>query len=138
MGGIKGFHRRVARSLEKGEPLHRSAGQSAKSRSSKKLMAKTQWFRKGEESSQKDEPMTGGKRVAGGNGAERCSQGKSSQDDLRTTSVLFVEFSRGGSLQKRMKECLDQISPMLGFKVRVTEKGGHPSAHYCPKKISGV
>ena len=65
-------------------------------------------------------------RVAGGRWTEQRNRGDSSQARLSTTSVLFVEFSRGGSLQKRMKECLDKISPMLGFKVRVTEKGGTP------------
>ena len=43
---------------------------------------------------------------------------------LRTTSILFVEFSKGGLLQKRMRECLDKITPLLGFRVRVSEKGG--------------
>jgi hypothetical protein len=37
---------------------------------------------------------------------------------------MFVEFSKGGSLQKSMKEVLDRLAPMLGFKVSVTEKGG--------------
>ena len=37
---------------------------------------------------------------------------------------MFVEFSKGGGLQKSMKEVLDRLAPMLGFKVRVTEKGG--------------
>ena len=39
-------------------------------------------------------------------------------------NFLFVEFTRGGELQKRMRECLDSMSPMLGFRVRVSEKGG--------------
>ena len=43
---------------------------------------------------------------------------------LKTSTVMFVEFSRGGSLQKSMKQVLDRLAPMLGFKVRVTEKGG--------------
>ena len=38
--------------------------------------------------------------------------------------MIFVEFSKGGELQKRMRDGLDRITPMLGFKVRVTEKGG--------------
>ena len=43
---------------------------------------------------------------------------------LPTSTVMFVEFSRGGSLQKHMKEVLERLSPMLGFRVRVAEKGG--------------
>ena len=44
----------------------------------------------------------------------------------RTTTVLFVEWSKGGALQKRMRDCLYNITPILGFRVRVTERGGTP------------
>ena len=73
--------------------------------------------------------LSHGHRVAGGGGS---GSGKSSnkeskpEKEVRTTTVLFVEFSKGGSMQKRLRECLDRINPMLGFKVRVTEKEGTP------------
>ena len=35
-----------------------------------------------------------------------------------------MEFSKGGDLQKQVRNSLDRITSMLGFKVRVTEKGG--------------
>ena len=41
ISGIKGYKRRVARAIENKTPLHRSAGQSASSRRTKKLLAKT-------------------------------------------------------------------------------------------------
>ena len=37
---------------------------------------------------------------------------------------MFVEFTKGGSLQKSIREVVDRITPMLGFRMRVTEKGG--------------
>ena len=43
---------------------------------------------------------------------------------VRTTTVMFIEFSKGGMLQKKMRETLDRVTPMMGFKVRVEEKGG--------------
>ena len=46
------------------------------------------------------------------------------KQELRTSTVLFVEFSQGGSLQKCMRGVLDRLTGMLGFKVRVTERGG--------------
>ena len=45
VGGIKGYKRKLARSLERGEPIHRSSQQSAGARRTKKLLAKTKWFR---------------------------------------------------------------------------------------------
>ena len=59
VGGIKGYKRKVARCQARGEPVHRSAGQSAGSRRSKKLLAKSQWFRK-----EKPEEMEAGDRTA--------------------------------------------------------------------------
>ena len=71
--------------------------------------------------------MRGRERVATDKKRKRQnSVGGNKPAELRTTTVLFTEFSRGGSLQKTIKECLDKISPMLGFKVKVAEKGGTP------------
>ena len=49
VSGITGHLRGVARSKERGVPLHRSANQSAGSRRIKKLLARTQWFRGNEQ-----------------------------------------------------------------------------------------
>jgi hypothetical protein len=37
--------------------------------------------------------------------------------------VLFIELTRGGELQKKMRESLDRLTLMLGFKARVAKKG---------------
>ena len=50
--------------------------------------------------------------------------GKSSPKQVKVTTVLFVEFSRGGSLQKTLREVVDRLKPMLGFSIRIAEKGG--------------
>ena len=153
ISGMKGFKRRVARAKEKNMPLHRSAGQSAAARRTKKLLAKTNWFRQpaGEEDERapqgeedQSERVSGrGVNVSGPNqerssvNAQTASQrnivnnsARERKDNinisskLRTTTVLFVEFSKGGSIQKSMRETLDRLAPMLQFKVRVAEKGG--------------
>ena len=61
ISGIKGYKRRVARAIENKTPLHRSAGQSASSRRTKKLLAKTNWF----------------KQTSGEEGAARARRGSS-------------------------------------------------------------
>ena len=111
--GIKGQKRRVARSLAKNIPLHRSAGQSAAARRTKKLLAKSNWFRKTPDEQQEwegSQPILpdrvrvaeGGKKRNGsskGNTKESSDKSKS----VRTTTVMFIEFSKGGMLQKRMR-----------------------------------
>ena len=134
VSGITGHQRKVARCLAARTPLHRSAQQSAATRRTKKLLAKSNWFRNsreeaevGEESSAKRNDQPGGgsrerKGVARGKAA--VATGQKSTKDLVTTTVLFVEFSKGGALQKCLRDALDRLTPMLGFKVRVTERGG--------------
>ena len=49
------------------------------------------------------------------------------EQSMRTTTVLFVEFSKLGSIQKCMRDTLDMLTPIIGFKVIVTEKGAPSS-----------
>jgi hypothetical protein len=109
-------------------PLHRSANESAKSRRTKKLLARSQWFRSDDEFDEEKEYRESMKSTPSPTSSEghgkNPRQEKQAGAKLRTTTVMFVEFSRGGSLQKCLRDALDRISPMLGFKVRVTEKGG--------------
>jgi hypothetical protein len=56
----------------------------------------------------------------------------------RTTSVIFVEFTRGAELQKKMRDTLNRITPMLGYMVRVSKKGALHWSPYYPTKTYGV
>ena len=129
VSGIKGYKRRVSRCLAGNIPLHRSAGQSEDERRRKKLLARTQWFRSPGQDDEADEETyshtnQGAEKHRDGQGKSSKKESKPEQKDLRTSTVLFVEFSKGGDLQKQMRDSLDRITSMLGFKVRVTEKGG--------------
>ena len=123
--GLKGYIRKVNKCKDMGVPLHRSALQSAQSRRTKKLLARSNWFRnEQEEDCNEVEKEYREARPPTHSGVGRGKNGKQAGAKLITSTVMFVEFSRGGSLQKHMKEVLDRLAPMLGFKVRVTEKGG--------------
>ena len=126
VSGIKGYKRRVSRCLAGNIPLHRSSGQSADKRRRKKLLARTQWIRSpGQDEEADDETYShttqGAERNGGGQGKRNKKEYKPEQKELRTSTVLFVDFSKGGKLQKRMMDGLDRITPMLGFKVRDRE-----------------
>jgi hypothetical protein len=134
VSGITGHVRKVARCKKLGTPLHRSANQSANSRRTKKLLARSQWFRsskEGEEEEATTPPATSEERRVADRGAGGKQAGSNITNKpqersapVRTTTVLFVEFSKEGSLQKEMRGVLDRLKPMLGFGVRVTERGG--------------
>ena len=40
------------------------------------------------------------------------------------TTVLFCEYSKGGDLQSRLKGVTDRLVPLVGFRMRVTERAG--------------
>ena len=44
----------------------------------------------------------------------------------RTSTVLFIEYSHDGGLQKTMRGVVEKLAPMLGFTVRISERGGTP------------
>ena len=130
VSGVKGYDRRVARCKASGAPLHRSAAQSSGARRTKKLLAKTQWFRQESKESEDDGQQV--HHIQARVGEEQSSKKQrevprrvvEQAKQTRITTVLFVEFTRGGELQKTMRETLDRLTPMLGFRVRVAEKGG--------------
>ena len=57
-------------------------------------------------------------------GLSAKGRNKSANKQYRTSTVLYVEFSRGGILLKSMREVTERLESLLEFKVKVTERGG--------------
>ena len=93
----------------------------------KKLLAKSNWFRQTSDDPTKGDECQGGvaDRRGGALGGKARQGAQESVEKANTVStVMFVEISKGGMLHKKMRETLDRVTPMMGFKVRVAEKGG--------------
>ena len=142
INGMKGHDRKVERCIKEGKDFHRCAASSAQSRKSKKLTQKSNWFRTKGEEGDNDDKVKGGveqaKSVRDG-GYRGDAQGYRKQGalemknprvkferDQTPSTVLFVEFSKGGSLQKTVRAVVDRLKGLLGFTIRVTERGGMP------------
>ena len=98
VSGLKGYKRIVIRSVAKNIPLHRSAGQSAAAKRTKKLLAKSNWFRQKSNDPTEGDESKGGvadrKGVAAGGKARQAAQESSEKAKaFRTTTVMFIEFS---------------------------------------------
>ena len=90
-----------------------------------KLLAKCNWFRLTPEGDEERFRDSSREERSGGPVPEQSMEKKTAKEkELRVTTVMFVEFTKGGSLQKSIREVMDRITPMLGFRMRVTEKGG--------------
>ena len=104
------------------------------------MTQKSSWFKnKADESENVEEPVKpeqsgigNSQRYTGLEPQVRTIALESEKSNVKSTrkkqpsTVLFVEFSKGGSLQKTVRGVLDRLEGMLGFTVRVTERGGTP------------
>ena len=84
-------------------------------------MAKSNWFKK-----------TG--RADGNDVIEQNIRGKTKSkvpdklmgrnNNLKVRTVIFVEQTKGGELAKRTRDRLSRLQEMMGFKMKVAERGG--------------
>ena len=97
--------------------LHRTSTDSQGARVRKKLLAKTNWFKKRRK--KEDQDLNTRRSGCGVKGAPRRGS-----TELEQKTVLFVEQSPGGELAKRIRESLRRMENTLGFKVKVVERTG--------------
>ena len=103
------YETKMKRRTEQGIPIYRTSEESGSSRSRKKILGKTTWFKGGNKKG-RTSPLSqqGGLRKGNrsvGNG------------DLKTRSVMFVEYTPGGELAKRLREQLSSMEKLMGFKI---------------------
>ena len=115
--GIKRYEGRRRKCLREGRMLHRTSTDSQGARIRKKLLAKSNWFRKKRKSNKEEKPKRS-KDKSQEWGAVNYNK------ELEVRSVLFVEQTPGGELSKRLREQLRGMEDTLGFKVRVAERTG--------------
>ena len=113
LGGIRGYEAKVRRRLEGNIPLYRTAEQSSSSRSKKKILGKSTWFKGGKKSC--STVKDGGK----------SRRGKPQDNgEIKTRSVIFVEHTREGGLAKKLREQLGRLESVMGFRLKVVERSG--------------
>ena len=127
INGIKSYERKFEESMRAGgRKLHRTSGESSGLRNRKKLLDKSEWFKrkrpaKREEQDDRHQPKPrSGQRCM----EQQLKAGPISHNNLQTRSVLFVEQTPGGKLAKDIREVLTRLETLLGFKVKVVERSG--------------
>ena len=116
LNGMKGYQSKAVRRKKEGGRIHRTAQESSSGRWRKKLIGKNSWFK----GSKKDDEGGAEKRV----GRAENRKGAETNKQLKTRAVLFVEQSPGGELAKQVRTKLQEMEPMLGFRLRVVERTG--------------
>ena len=118
------------------------------SRIKKRTTGRTTWFRKKRITTAQDSQRVTPASQSGGSckprqprgdirrgvvtqGENKCQDGvkcKELKENLRTSTVLFVENTKNGELADRMRTTLKRIEEILGHRVKVVERSGTP----CP------
>ena len=116
VAGIKGFEGKVERCRKEGRRLRRRANESRGARTRKQLLGNTDWFKKKGKGSRNTTTTNGGSK-----GRNQRQQG---EQEIACRTVLFLEYSNGGELARRMKELMKRLAPMLGFGIKIVERAG--------------
>ena len=92
--GIKGYGSRVARCQKMGRPLRRTGASSKHTRTMKKLLSKSSWYRL----PAKEDLYKGG---AGSKGRKGFTKEPTGRTDVKST--LFVNYTKEGELAKLLR-----------------------------------
>ena len=63
-------------------------------------------------------------------------KGKSEEGPLKTRSVLFVDNTKDGGLARKLREVVERIQHILGYRIKVVERAGTPLKLHFP--LSGL
>ena len=123
LSGIRGYEAKVKRREDKMAPLYRTAEESGVTRTKKKLLCKSTWFKGGGGGGGKRtwSTPTGTTTKPGGKRPEDVMEGTG---PLETRSVIFVEHTPDGLLAKRLREQVSRMEHVMGFKLKVVERTG--------------
>ena len=80
-----------------------------------------------EDRNSKEDPRRGG-TTRGEKNMEKTKDNnlKKGKKELSTAAVIFVDNTKDGELAKKMREVIEGLEDILGYKVKVLERSGTP------------
>ena len=128
LNGVRGWESKRRRA--KGR-LFRTAKESKQGRIVKKTIGKTSWFRKPRMRGDKDEDSQEDILMMKKRGGEEATakkteyeKPKKTGEEHRIAAVLFVHNTREGLLAKKLREVVERIKNILGYKIKIVERAG--------------
>ena len=140
LSGIRGWERKLKRAEGKIRSLFRTSEESMKGRIRKKAVGKTTWYKKRKKDNIKEDkrnrteesttrkhhnhhqPSTDKERTEY-NHDDSHQEGRGAK---KTAAVLFIENTKEGKLAQNIREVLERLEGMLGYKIKVVERAGTP------------
>ena len=97
----------------------KTGASSLQSRSSKKLLTKSNWFKQ----KSKEDLYEGAKHKRG---KKRNNPTPNPARREHPKTVLFCEYTPDGELAKKLRELFTRLQPLLEFGIKVVKKAGTP------------
>ena len=119
ISGYRGWERRILRRKEEGGRVYRSAGNSLNTRARRKLTGKVDWFKNQNKRKRNDDEEGEEKAPKRKKGSE-----EEKEEDSRIVSVLFIPYTPGGELTRRLRAAEEDMARQTGIKIKIVEKAG--------------
>ena len=133
---MRGWERKKARRKEEKKSLFRTAKESLPGRIKKKTIGKSNWFRRKKDKKLTEEAKNDhassrrGGSIDIAPGVKKMKSSKSSkssgEEEPETAAVLFVEGTKESILAKNLREVIEKIKMILGYRIKVVERSGTP------------
>ena len=134
--GMIGWKRKLQRRSKEDQGFYRSAASTVCQRYKKKLLEKTNWYRKRKR--EEEAPFPGerekGENGAGGKRRKREKLSEKGENRARelvikcsqrpAAAVIFVPFTTHNALAKSMREAEEKLGELTGYKLKVVERAG--------------
>ena len=119
VSGYRGWRSRLERREAECGLRYRSAGKSLITRARKKLTGKVDWYKtaKNKRKREDDEDDKDHKD-------KRRKHEEEGEDGTRIVSVMFIPFTVGGELSRRLKAAESELAKQTGVKIKIVEKVG--------------
>ena len=143
VSGLRGWKAKIKRRQESGQEFYRTSASTLSARNKKKLLSKTSWYKNGdkktgkrkyemdEEEQEEMETRTRAKRAKRPpeeDGYQPDHPGDTEErgrpDKNKTRSVLFVPYTVGSLLAKRLREAEENLLVSTGYKIKIVERSG--------------
>jgi hypothetical protein len=137
VSGTLGWKRKIKRREQEGTDFYRSARSTLAGRCRKKLLEKVTWYktkrkREGEEDENKESQYSPSKRTRRDAHGQREQCQPMDKTMAKTNvmhkenvkAVMFVPYTVGSMLAKRMREAENTLQEMTGFRLKIVERSG--------------
>ena len=146
LSGIRGWERKKSVARAERRTLFRTSAGSLSGRLKKKTIGRTTWYRKKkntkkdsqedryDKKTHTDAEIGSGKynssyedpdiRMEKTNAHSTTSKKKGEDKEVKTSAVLFVENTKEGRLAKNLREVVERLKGILGYRIKVVERSG--------------